>query len=554
MNEIRKLITTSVIVLLLIGGWQLFFAKKNNDNLSNKAQEQEIKFTTREHAIQNSIHDRVLINTNKFSGSINLRGAVFDDLILKEFDESIEKNSKKVELLNPINTENAHYIHLGWLSTENSIKVPDNHAIWRTDNKTLAVNHPVVLSWENGQGVTFNTRIEIDENYMFSITHSVHNNMNKPLTIIPYGLISKIEKNVGDSTSILHEGPLGVFDGILQEVSFKNMKDEIKNDYKDNKTGWLGLTDKYWLSSIVPDSRYTFNASFLYKQINQLDRFQVDFIGQRLTVPQDGKLTYNLHLFTGAKKIDLLDQYEKTYNIDNFDRAIDFGWLYFLTKPMSIILNFINSYSHNFGIAILLLTVIIKLIMLPLANKSYTSITKMKELTPVINRLKERYKDDKLRFNYELMQLYKREKINPLSGCLPLLVQIPVFFALYKVLYISIESRHAPFFGWIKDLSAPDPTSIFNVFGLAPWDAPSFLTIGAWPIIMGITMYLQQKMNPEPTDPVQAQMMKFMPVIFVVMFYKFPAGLVIYWAWNNILSILQQWFVQKRVVKEMRRF
>lgn len=549
MENIRNIIIAFVAAAIFIAGG-FFFFNKSNPVSDEKASE----FVAADTAIQNSKSHRLHINTPKLSGSINLEGLFFDDLVLNDYKEENKPASKSVKLLNPKESDVSYFANFGWLSGSDNIKMPDSQSIWRADENVLSPNKNVNLSWNNGSGLTFMIRLEIDDDYMISMTHYIKNDSAHDVTIMPYGLVSRILKDKLENNSILHEGPVGVFDGILTEQTFDKLKDERKTDIRSNKKGWLGISDKYWLAAMVPDARYGFDASYNYKIVNGLDRFQVDYLGQKLILPKDASVTYITHLFAGAKSIALLDEYEKTFNIDKLDHAIDFGWLYFLTKPFFLSLQFINQYTNNFGIAILVFTVLVKLIMLPLANKSYASMTKMKELNPVIARLRDKFKDDKMRFNYEVMQLYKREKVNPLSGCMPILIQIPVFFALYKVLYITIEMRHAPFFGWITDLSAPDPTSFLNLFGFAPWDAPNFLRIGVLPLIMGVTMYMQQRLNPEPADPVQAQVSKFMPVIFTFMFYNFPSGLVIYWAWNNILSILQQLYVQKKVVKQLRRF
>ncbi|OJV13837.1 MAG: membrane protein insertase YidC [Alphaproteobacteria bacterium 33-17] len=550
MENIKSIIKTFVVAALVVLG-VYYFLGKNNTAIE---QQNNVELVKPEVAIEASKNHRIHVVTPKFKGSIDLKGIKFDDLTLLEYHEEASKESPKVKLLNPNNTEIGYFSNFGWLSNDSSVKLPNAETIWRADSHNLTPDNDVDLTWDNGEGLHFHVKIEVDDDYMFSVTQTVKNNSAKDVVVMPYGLVSKMVKNKVDSSAILHEGPVGLFNGILNEMAYEKLKDEVKVDHRNNSKGWLGISDKYWLTTVVPDSRYAFDASYNYKIVNGIDRFQVDFLGQKIALNKGASTNYITHFYAGTKSINILDEYERTLGIDKFDHAIDFGWLYFLTKPFFVALQFIYKYTYNFGIAILVFTVLIKLIMLPLANKSYASITKMKELNPVVARLKEKYKDDKMRFNYELMQLYKREKINPLSGCVPIIIQIPVFFALYKVLYITIEMRHAPFFGWIQDLSAPDPTSILNFFGLAPWAAPSFLSIGILPILMGISMYAQQRLNPEPADPVQAQISKFMPLVFTVMFYNFPSGLVLYWVWNNILSILQQLYVQKRVKKELNRF
>ena len=360
-----------------------------------------------------------------------------------------------------------------------------------------------------------------------------------------YGLINRKYIAVEKAVNILHQGPIGCIDENLKEYSYDDIKDKKSEKFAASKVDWIGITDKYWLSSLIPDKSSNYSSNFNYALKQGTERYQVDFISPVQIIKPGENFSIKSRIFAGAKKVDLLDKYEKQYDIKLFDRAIDFGWFYIITKPVFYAMNFFYGYVGNFGVSILIVTVIIKLLMFTLANKSYRSMKKMKNLQPEIDRIKNLYSDDKARLNQEIMALYKKKKVNPVAGCLPILVQIPVFFSIYKVLYVTIEMRQAPFYGWIKDLSAPDPTTIFNLFGLLPFSLPSFLMIGAWPILMAITMFLQQKMSPEPADPMQAQVMKFMPLIFLFMFSSFPVGLLIYWSWNNILSIIQQYYINK---------
>ncbi|AZL15730.1 membrane protein insertase YidC [Rickettsiales endosymbiont of Stachyamoeba lipophora] len=551
MDEIRKIIMTFVICAIAIVGWQYFF-KPKPQNINQTVLQQEVEILPREQAIAATNSDRLKVHTSKLYGSINLKGLRFDDLKLLEFNES-QDSQKKVELLNPSNTSYGEVVTIGWLSPDKSLKLPNVDSLWHSNYSHLISGTPTELSWDNGEGLIFKIVLELDEEYMLKIKQYVKNNSTKDVVISPYGLIAqyKPEGEKPEKFAILHQGLTGMFNGVLQEVSYDKIQDDKKLDQKLNENGWLAITDKYWLTSITPDTRYKFDSSFTFKRLGRVDKYQVDYVSEQILIKSGQTLNYTNFIYAGAKKLDLLDKYEQQYNISNFDHAIDFGWLYFITKPMIKVLQFFYKHVNNFGIAILMLTVVIKLIMLPLANKSYISMTKMKSLQPVVARLQKKYKEDKMRFNYELMQLYKREKINPLSGCLPLLLQIPVFFALYKVLFVSVEMRHAPFFGWIHDLSAPDPTSLLNFFGLAPWAAPDFLSIGVLPVLMGITMYMQQRLNPKATDPVQEQVMKFMPLVFIFMFHNFPSGLVLYWVWNNILSIGQQWLIQRSTLKKI---
>jgi len=417
--------------------------------------------------------------------------------------------------------------------------------VWKADRDVLAPNEPVTLSWNNGQGLVFYRRFALDENYMFTVTQRVENKSAQPVTLYSYGLISRSGTPKTLGYYILHEGPLGVLDGTLDEVKYADLREKGVIE-KQSTGGWIGITDKYWLVALVPDQKTKIKARFDYAKTNGLDKYQVDFLGPETTIPAGGEAHVTNRLFAGAKEVRLLDSYAKNLGIDRFDLAVDFGWFYFLTKPIFYVLNYFNAVLGNFGLAILLLTVLIKGAFFPLANKSYRAMSKMKKLQPEMLRLRERFKEDRARLNQEMMALYKKEKVNPTAGCLPIVIQIPVFFALYKVLFVTIEMRHAPFFGWIRDLSAPDPLLVSNLFGLIPWDPPQLLHVGVWPLIMGITMYLQQKLNPQPPDPTQAKIFLALPVVFTFLLARFPAGLVIYWAWNNTLSIAQQWLIMRR--------
>jgi YidC/Oxa1 family membrane protein insertase len=384
---------------------------------------------------------------------------------------------------------------------------------------------------------------------MFTISQSVKNYSKQDIETILTSEIQHFLPQTHSSSYILHEGPIGVFDGILKEKNYTNLKDKKDEDQNNfsAQNGWLGMTDKYWLASIIPDKKTSFEAKFQHYDQRPGDLYEVGFASKKFQVKSGAEISFEQKLFAGAKKVSLLDEYSKKYNIALFDRAIDFGWYYFLTKPFFFILQFFNKIFGNYGLAILAITVLVKLAMFPLANKSYGALARIKHLQPKIDKIREAYKDKKMQMNKEIMELYKREKINPVSGCLPMLIQSPVFFSLYKVLYLTIDMRHAPFYGWIKDLSEPDPTSIFNLFGLLPFETHGILTIGVWPILMGITMIIQQKLNPKPSDPAQEKVMKILPFILIFAFAPFPAGLLIYWTWSNILSILQQWFITRKL-------
>ncbi len=487
---------------------------------------------------------RVKIDTPRLHGSIDLLGARLDDLTLANYHETVDPKSPEVVLLTPPGTEDPYLAEFGWVAASPETKVPGPQTRWTASGGPLSPTNPVTLTWDNGQGLVFTRTISVDPNYMFTVHDAVRNTGNMPLKLLPYGLISRTGTPHVAGYYILHEGLIGYLGGSLQEVKYSSLSPTTPLDYTSTG-GWLGFTDKYWLTSLIPPQNEAVKARFTHTLEDGVDRYQVDYLGPEVTVAPDGTVESSARFFAGAKEVNLLDAY-KDSGIPLFDRAIDFGWFYFLTKPIFLVLQFFYQILGNFGLAILLLTLCVKLLFFPLANKSYNAMSKMKLLQPEIQKLRERFPDDKARQQQEMMALYKRVGANPLAGCLPIVIQIPVFFALYKVLFVTIEMRHAPFFGWIRDLSAPDPTSFANLFGLLPFVPPHILMIGAWPLIMGLTMFLQQKLNPQPVDPVQARMFMLLPVVFTYMLAAFPAGLVIYWAWNNTLSIGQQWAIMHR--------
>ena len=488
---------------------------------------------------------RVKIDSPSVHGSVNLIGGRIDDLTLATYHVEANPQSPEVVLLAPAGTQNAYYAEFGWVPEDRSQPVPDANTRWTASAPTLSPDKPVVLTWDNGKGLVFERTVAVDKDYMFTVTQKVRNTGSTPVRLLPYTLVSRSGTPHTSGYYILHEGPLGVFDRTLTEENYDDVR-KAGTITKETTGGWIGITDKYWLVSLIPDQKEKVAARFVYSAPNNVDRYQVDTMGQAVEVAPGATIEQTNRLFAGAKRLELLDAYSSALNIPLFDRAIDFGWFWFFTIPFFHALNFLGHLFGNFGIAILVLTVGVKLAFFPLANKSYHAMAKMKKLQPQMVALRERFGDDKVRMNQELMAMYKREKVSPVSGCLPILIQIPVFFALYKVLFVTIEMRHAPFFGWIHDLSAPDPTTIFNLFGLIPWNPPAMLMLGAWPIIMGITMYLQQKLNPAPPDPVQQKVFQFLPIIFTFMLASFPAGLVIYWAWNNLLSVAQQWIIMRQ--------
>ncbi len=486
---------------------------------------------------------RLKIISPRLRGSISLVGARFDDLILNDYRETIEEGSKNISLLLPFGSANPYYADFGWVSADT--KTPDAATVWTVNNQTLAPRSPVSLSWQNTDGVKFIQDISLDDNYMFTVKQRVVNSGSKTVTVFPFGRISRTGTPEITDFYILHEGLLGVFDGVLKEIDYDEIQ-ESKLIQNKSKGGWIGITDKYWLTALIPDQKTAADNRFSDQLQKNLDNYQVDFRGAAQTIAPGATGETGSRFFAGAKEAQLIIDYRDQLNITRFDLAIDWGWFEFLTKPIFFALAYFNGFLGNMGLSILLLTVLIKLAFFPLANKSYRAMSKMKLLQPEMLKLRERFKDDKARLNQEMMAMYKREKANPASGCLPILPQIPVFFALYKVVFVTIELRHAPFYGWIKDLSAADPLTPINLFGLINWTPPEILAIGVWPIIMGVTMFIQQKLNPPPPDPTQAKIFMFLPIMFTFMLARFPAGLVIYWAWNNALSVLQQYVIMRK--------
>jgi len=493
---------------------------------------------------------RVSIDTPTLKGSISLVGGRVDDLTMIKYRETVDPTSEQIVLLTPQGTDKPYYADFGWTTTEAGTALPGPDTQWQADATVLTPGQPVTLSWDNGQGLRFERRFAIDQNYLFTVTQRIVNSGETAVTLSPYGLISRTGTPEILGFYILHEGLLGVFDDTLKEVDYDDLQDEGVIS-RSTTGGWLGITDKYWLVALVPDQTAKVETRFVHDARSGADKYQADFLYEARTVPAGAEVAVENHLFAGAKEVYVLDHYRDDLGFARFDLAVDFGWFYFLTKPIFYAVHYFARVTGNFGIAILVLTVIIKLLFFPLANKSYTSMAKMRKLQPEMLKLREKYGDDKQRLNQEMMTLYKREGANPMSGCLPIIIQIPVFFALYKVLFVTIEMRHAPFFGWIHDLSARDPTSVLNGFGLLPWDVPELgplqvISLGVWPLLMGATMFFQQRLNPQPPDPVQAKIFLFMPIIFTFLLANFPAGLVIYWTWNNLLSILQQAVIMKK--------
>ncbi|MEN2494491.1 MAG: Membrane protein insertase YidC [Hyphomicrobiaceae bacterium hypho_1] len=504
---------------------------------------------------------RVPINTPSIRGSINLTGGRIDDIELKNYRVGASLESPNVVLFSPAVSPNVYFAEYGWAPAPTSnTKVPTSDTVWKisSDQAILTPNMPITLEWDNDNGLVFKRVISVDENYMFEITDTVENTTDDKITLFPYGRIYRRGIPKIEGFFIQHEGMIGFLgEEKLEEITYSDaLENGADKRYKNITGGWLGFTDKYWAAALIPDQTKPFTANMWAPQkktTNRIEAFQTDYLLAPIIVPGKQKRSTTSHLFAGAKQVDLINSYETSYsvtdtsyNITEFNYMIDWGWFYFITKPLHSVIRWFYDFFGNFGLAILAVTVVVKAIFFWFANKSYESMAKMKKLQPEMERLRVRFKDDKLAQQKELMELYKKEKINPLVGCLPMLIQIPVFFALYKVLFISLDMRHAPFFGWIQDLSAKDPTSIFNFFGLLPFTVPDFLVVGIWPLIMGVTMWVQMQLNPQQPDPMQQQIFNWMPVVFTFMLAAFPAGLVIYWAWNNVLSLAQQYYIMKR--------
>ena len=550
-NVLAAVVLSTVIIMM----WQFWYGEPVPQNQNQEqVQEQQLKGDkplapaisqkkietklTRSDAINEG--DRLIIENKNIKGSISLTGALIDDLTLKNYNQENNSDTKKVILLNPKKYEQAYFLETGWATSGNEI-VPDNQSKWSVKgNKVLSPNNPVTLEWENGNGLTFIKKFNIDDQYLITVNEEVKNTSTQTVSLFHYAQVTRQQKPDVQNFYILHEGLIGVVDESLNEENYDDVQDK-KKSYTGSK-GWVGITDKYWLTAVVPEKGKNFNAEFVYDKA-----FKANYIITDPTVINVNQTGSNISsLFIGAKEVSIVDGYAENLGFHKFDLAIDWGWFHFFTKPLFFVIDYLFKLSGNFGIAIILLTAAIRLLFFPLANYSFASMAKMKALQPEMQRIKDLYKDDKQKIQMEMMSLYKKEKVNPVSGCLPILIQIPFFFAIYKMLFVTIEMRHAPFYGWIQDLSAPDPTSIFNFFGLIPWDPPSFLMIGAWPIIMGITMYVQQKLNPAPPDPIQAKIFAFFPLFLTVLLASFPSGLVIYWSINNVLTMAQQYVIIKK--------
>ena len=550
-NVIAAISLSAAVIIL----YSLFFAPavvdqkdiSNDKNITSEnsstdapslVQDEETIKISRNDALKEN--ERVLFENDKIKGSISLIGSSIDDLTFKNYTNTLNGDDNVI-LLNPKQSNNGYYVETGWATTNKNIDLPNSKSLWSIEGSNkLTPSSPVILSWTNSQNIKFLKEISIDKQYLFNIKQTIINNSDKTYNFYPYG---QIIRNVAPDVTnfyILHEGLIGVFDDQLVEEDYDDI--EEKKYSKNAQSGWLGITDKYWLASLIPEKDKSFRSDFDYK-----NKFRANFIETNATeVGANETKSNSIRVIIAAKEVNVIDGYAESENINKFDLAIDWGWFYFIVKPLFFAIQYFFNLAGNFGIAIIMITACIRLAFFPLANYSFRSMAKMKVLQPEMTRLKELHKEDKMKLQQEMMALYKREKVNPISGCLPIFIQIPFFFAIYKVLFVTIEMRHQPFFGWIKDLSERDPTSIFNLFGLIPWDPPSFLLIGVWPCLMGVSMWMQQKLNPTPPDPVQAKIFMFFPLFLTVILAPFPAGLVIYWTINNILTMAQQYIIIKR--------
>ena len=547
-NVIAAISLSAAVIIL----YSLFFApppitkenlvEKNKTEQSTDApslvQEEKLKEISREDALSES--KRIQFENQSIVGSISLKGAAIDDLTFKEYNVSLESD-EKVKLLNPRNAKDGYFIESGFITTDKNIDIPNSNSIWSiSGNNKLTSNSPIKLSWINNQGITFEKEIALDDKFLFTIKQRIINSTNNEYDFYSYGQI--IRKEIPDISNfyILHEGLLATLDEELFEEDYDDIQE--KKFSKTSQKGWLGISDKFWITSLIPPNGKEFKTTFDYK-----NKFRANFVTtEPLELKKNSSIDDKMQIIVAAKRVDVIDGYAESLNIDKFDLAIDWGIMYWITKPLFHGIDYFFKLLGNYGLAIIAITICIRLAFFPLANFSFRSMAKMKALQPEMARLKELHKDDKMKLQQAMMALYKKEKVNPMSGCLPILVQIPVFFALYKVLFVTIEMRQMPFYGWIHDLSERDPTSLFNLFGLLPYDVPSFLMIGAWPVAMGVSMFIQQKLNPAPPDPIQAKIFMFFPLFLTIILAPFPAGLVIYWTVNNILTMAQQVFIMRR--------
>ena len=546
-NVIAAISLSAAVIIL----YSLFFAPSPNElkkideqksSMSSEApkleESEKIVELSRDQALKES--NRVEFENQNIKGSISLMGGTIDDLIFKNYTETLD-GKNKITLLNPKKYSEGYFVETGWVSSSKNIELPNSNTNWKVEgNNKLTPGNPVTLVWNNNQGISFKKKIKIDEKFLFSIDQIITNQSEKSYDFYAYGQIIRNKSPEVTNFYILHEGLIGVLNDQLVEKDYDDI--EEKEFSQKAETGWLGITDKYWITTLIPEKNKEFRADFNFK-----NKFRANFIETKpMELVSRGTVSSNVRVIVAAKEVDVIDNYAEKSNISKFDLAIDWGWFYFFTKNFFFAIDYFFKLTGNFGIAIVLITICIRILFYPLANYSFKSMAKMKVLQPEMTRLKELHKDDKMKLQQEMMALYKKEKVNPVSGCLPIFIQIPFFFAIYKVLFVTLEMRHQPFYGWIKDLSERDPTSIFNLFGLIPWDPPSFLIIGVWPCLMGLTMYLQQKLNPTPPDPIQQKIFMFFPLFLTIILAPFPSGLVIYWTINNVLTMAQQLVIMRQ--------
>ena len=559
MENQKNLFLAIIISMAIIFGFQLLVpqperAPVTEDNNAQESVSLDIQSTSsallldREQVLEETI--RITFDNSKIKGSINLEGGIIDDLVLEEYRETLDPTSDFITYLNPLGSQDAYYLDTGWVSPDSTIELPNNKSVWKADKSSIGINDPVKLTWQNSQNIIFEKIITLDEHYLFSVDQRVINNSGKSFDLYPFGLSKRQGLPEMQNFFILHEGPLSVTDGVLEEYDYDDLKDQKK--IKLNSVGgWIGMTDKYWQTAIISDQNEPIQQTYSYSFAENTDNFQTDLVGAKIVIGDGDNVSHNLKLFAGPKIVQVIEQYMDEYGVQEFDRSVDFGWFYFLTKPIFHVLEFIFGYVGNFGWSIVIFTLLMRICFFPLAQASFKSMAKMKKLGPELQRLKEQYGDDRAGMQKEMMALYKREKANPIAGCLPILLQIPVFFSLYKVLFVTIEMRHAPFIGWIHDLSAPDPLGLLTLFGFVDWNVPGIFqlfNIGIWPILMGISMFLQQKLNPAPVDKMQAKIFMFLPIVFTFVLGGFAAGLVIYWTTNNVLSMAQQYVIQRKII------
>ena len=559
MNDSSRYIVAIALAMVILFSWQILFpveepfTETNTVNIESNFSSKELsqtnigKLTTKESCSSS----RVIIENDRLEGSIDLCGAKINEIFLKKFNKTTDKDSDYVQLFN----ESSYWVDAGWLAPRGAeFILPNEESLWKLEsqNSILSPTSPISISWNNGQGLKFIQTYSVDNNYLFSFKQEVENSSPGLITLFPFSKLSRQELPTDRALGLLHEGPTGWFDDELEEQDYDDIE---KNDFrKEFQSGWIGIRDKYWATAISSSDEGAKKAHFKISRESKSDIYRIGYTGEAISASSGSTLSSNGLIFIGAKEVDIIQNYSENKNLPKFDLIIDWGWFYFISKPLFYILDFLFSYTGNFGVAILLLTVLIKLVFFPVVNRSYVQMAKMRKVQPEIAKMKELYGDDRQRMAQEMQSLYKKEELKPLSGCLPVFIQIPVFFALYNVLLVTIEMRHAPFIAWIRDLSAPDPLSVFNLFGLISWTPPQILMIGVFHLLFGLTFMLQTKLNPAPTDPIQKTLFTWMPIFMIFIAANFPIGLVIYWAWNGLLSIMQQAYIMRQQGMEIALF